>query len=85
MLRLLLLAKLGLSRQRRTLEVVLLLDPAHAPARNVFPLSVAEVGGDRDLAVVVRLSLRPVVARQRRVVVVYRVRHQVAGDNYSFK
>ena len=43
------LAKLGLSGQRRALEVAaVLLDAAHAPARNVFPLSVAEVGGGGD-------------------------------------
>ena len=79
LLMLMLLAELGLSGQRRALEVALLLYPAHAPARNVFPLSVAEVGGDRaELAVVVIwLRLRPrVVIRQLRVVVVCRGSHQ---------
>ena len=81
LLLLMLLAEFGLSGQRRALEVALLLYPAHAPARNVFPLSVAEVGGDRaELAVVVvvwlRLRPRVVVVRQVRVVVVCRGSHQ---------
>ena len=51
MLLLVVLAKLGLSGERGALEVAaaVLLDAAHAPARNVLPLRVAQVvrGGDR--------------------------------------
>ena len=73
----LLLAELGLSGQRRALEVALLLDPADTPARNMFSLSVAEVGGrgDRDLALVV--GGPRVVVWQVRMVVVYTGRHKV--------
>ena len=90
LLLLMLLAELGLSGQRRALEVALLLYPAHAPARNVFPLSVAEVGGDRaELAVVVvvwlRLRPRVVVVRQVRVVVVCRGSHRSVCRSATFR
>ena len=91
------LAKLGLSGERGALEVAaVLLDAAHAPARKVLPLRVAQVvrGGDlrhgrRGRAVTVDMvvvvwhgSMRPgVVARQVRVVEVYTGRHQGVSCN----